>query len=50
MQIKSHFHKKGFALGISLKVRDSGTWKWPTEGHPTTLTFLMAIYAVRENT
>ena len=29
MQIKSHFHKKGFALGIGMKVRDSGTWKWP---------------------
>ena len=37
MQIKAHFHKKGFALGIGLKVRDFGTWKWPTEGHPATL-------------
>ena len=26
---KTHFHKKGCALGLSLKVRVLGTWKWP---------------------
>ena len=26
---KSHFHKKGCALGLILKVRFSGTRKWP---------------------
>ena len=26
---KTHFHKKGCALGLSLKVRVFGTWKWP---------------------
>ena len=26
---KSHFHKKGCALGLILKVRVSGTRKWP---------------------
>ena len=29
MQIKAHFHNKAFALGIGLKLRDFGTWKWP---------------------
>ena len=26
---KTHFHKKGCALSLVLKVRDSGTRKWP---------------------
>ena len=26
---KTHFHKKGFALGLVLRVRDFGTRKWP---------------------
>ena len=26
---KTHFHKKGRALGLSLKVRVPGTRKWP---------------------
>ena len=26
---KSHFHKKGFALSLVLKVRAFETWKWP---------------------
>ena len=26
---KTHFHKKGFALGLILKVRVFGTRKWP---------------------
>ena len=26
---KTHFHKKGFALSLVLKVRVLGTWKWP---------------------
>ena len=26
---KTHFHKKGFALSLVLKVRDFGTRKWP---------------------
>ena len=26
---KTHFHKKGCALGIILKVRVFGTQKWP---------------------
>ena len=26
---KTHFHKKRCALGLSLKVRVFGTWKWP---------------------
>ena len=26
---KTHFHKKGFALSLVLKVRDFGTQKWP---------------------
>ena len=26
---KTHFHKKGFALSLALKVRVLGTWKWP---------------------
>ena len=29
MQINSHFHKKGCALGLILKVRVFGTRKWP---------------------
>ena len=24
----NHFHKKGFALSLALKVRSFGTWKW----------------------
>ena len=27
---KTHFHKKGLALGLILKVRVFGTRKWPT--------------------
>ena len=27
---KTHFHKKGCALGLILKVRLFGTQKWPT--------------------
>ena len=26
---KTHFHKKGFALGLALRVRVFGTRKWP---------------------
>ena len=26
---KTHFHTKGFALSVVLKVRFFGTWKWP---------------------
>ena len=26
---KTHFHKEGCALGLILKVRVFGTWKWP---------------------
>ena len=26
---KTHFHKKGFALGLVLRVRVFGTRKWP---------------------
>ena len=26
---KTHFHKKGFALSLALKVRVLGTWKLP---------------------
>ena len=26
---KTHFHKKGCALGLMLKVRGFGSWKWP---------------------
>ena len=29
MLSKSHFHKKDCALGLILKVRVFGTWKWP---------------------
>ena len=29
---KTHFHEKGFALGLILKVRVFGTQKWPI-GH-----------------
>ena len=28
---KTHFDKKGFALGLILKVRVSGTRKWPIQ-------------------
>ena len=28
---KTHFHKKGCALRLILKVRVFGTWKWPIE-------------------
>ena len=28
---KTHFHKKGCELGLFLKVRVFGTWKWPIE-------------------
>ena len=28
---ETHFHKKGCALGLFLKVRVSGTRKWPIE-------------------
>ena len=27
---KTHFHKKGCAPSLILKVRVFGTWKWPT--------------------
>ena len=27
----SHFHNKGFALSLVLKVRFFGTWKWPID-------------------
>ena len=26
---KTHFHKKGCALGLMLKVIGFGSWKWP---------------------
>ena len=26
---KTHFHNKGFALSLALKVRFFGTWEWP---------------------
>ena len=26
---KTHFHNKGFALSLVLKLRFFGTWKWP---------------------
>ena len=29
MQIKTHLHSNGFALSLVLKVRVSGTRKWP---------------------
>ena len=29
---KSHFHKKGCAPSLILKVRVGGTWKWPIVG------------------
>ena len=29
---KTHFYKKGCALGLILKVRDFGTRKWPVVG------------------
>jgi len=29
MKVKPHFHKKGFVLGLILKVRVFGTRKWP---------------------
>ena len=29
MIIKSHFHKKGFTLGLVLKQRLAASWKWP---------------------
>ena len=28
---KTHFHKKGFALGLILRVRVFGTQKWPID-------------------
>ena len=28
---KTHFHNKGLALGLALKVRGFGTRKWPIE-------------------
>ena len=31
MQNKTHFQEKGYALGLILKVRVSGTRKWPKE-------------------
>ena len=30
---KTHFHKKGFALGLVLRVRVFGTRKWPIKWH-----------------
>ena len=30
---KTHFHNKGFALSLVLKVRFFGTRKWPIGGH-----------------
>ena len=29
---KAHFHKKGLAVSLVLKVRVSGTWKWSVIG------------------
>ena len=26
---ETHFHKKGIALGLILRVKVLGTWKWP---------------------
>ena len=32
---KAHFHKKGCPLGLILKVRVFGTWKWPVKAIDT---------------
>ena len=34
--IKTHFHKKGFALGLVLRVRVFGTRKWPISTYQVT--------------
>ena len=34
---KTHFHKKGFAIGLILRVRVFGTWKWPITAANITL-------------
>ena len=36
---KSHFHKKGCALGLILKVRVSGTRKWPIKKTTSVILF-----------
>ena len=48
---KDSFSQERFRTwSFGLRVRDSGNWKLLIEGHHATLTILMAIYAVRENT
>ena len=42
---KTHFHKKGGALGLILKVRVFGTRKWPII---KLLTNIIEMYAIKQ--
>ena len=42
---KTHFHKKGCALGLILKVRVSETRKWPIPLQGTKLLLKVACYS-----
>ena len=42
---KTHFHKKGGALGLILKVRVFGTQKWPII---KLLTNIIKMYAIKQ--
>ena len=40
---KTHFHKKGFALGLVLRVRVFGTRKWPIPAIDLSNNIILAI-------
>ena len=41
---KTHFHNKGFALSLVLKVRFFGTRKWPIGLYPSSLSVIFQIW------
>ena len=41
---KTHFHKKGFALALVLRVRVFGTWKWPILFSLISIVFLVGEF------
>ena len=43
---KTHFHTKGFALSVVLKVRFFGTWKWPIKLLGASFQFANQIFYV----
>ena len=41
---KTHFHKKGFALGLVLRVRVFGIRKWPIHDGMMTLILVVEVF------